>query len=118
MPSKKRPARKASGSARPSSAKQAALDRFREDPDGELLTTDQGVRINDDQNSLKASARGPSLLEDFILREKITHQQVTRSQALSMADTVKDTATTRKVAILAADGVEDDAVGTMQRALT
>jgi catalase len=45
-------------------------------------------------------------------------QQVTRSQALSMADTVKDTATTRKVAILAADGVEDDAVGTMQRALT
>jgi catalase len=73
MPSKKRPARKASGSARPSSAKQAALDRFREDPDGQLLTTDQGVRVNDDQNSLKASARGPSLLEDFILREKITH---------------------------------------------
>ena len=73
MPSKKRPARKAAGSARPSSAKQAALDRFREDPDGQLLTTDQGVRVNDDQNSLKASARGPSLLEDFILREKITH---------------------------------------------
>jgi catalase len=73
MPSKKRPARKPAGSARPSSAKQAALDRFREDPAGQHLTTDQGVRINDDQNSLKASARGPSLLEDFILREKITH---------------------------------------------
>jgi catalase len=70
MPSKKRPAPKASGSARPSPAKQAALDRFREDPDGQLLTTDQGVRVNYDQNSLKASARGPSLLEDFILREK------------------------------------------------
>jgi catalase len=73
MPSKKRPARRPAGSARPSSAKQAALDRFREDPEGQHLTTDQGVRINDDQNSLKASARGPSLLEDFIFREKITH---------------------------------------------
>jgi catalase len=31
------------------------------------------VRINDNQNSLKAGDRGPSLLEDFILREKITH---------------------------------------------
>ena len=38
-----------------------------------MLTTNQGTRINDDQNSLKAGARGPSLLEDFILREKITH---------------------------------------------
>ncbi|MCF4101563.1 catalase [Gillisia sp. M10.2A] len=39
----------------------------------QFLTTNQGVRINDDQNSLKAGERGPSLLEDFILREKITH---------------------------------------------
>ncbi|SHM70819.1 catalase [Cyclobacterium lianum] len=37
------------------------------------MTTDQGLPINDDQNSLKAGDRGPSLLEDFILREKITH---------------------------------------------
>ncbi|MFZ6757028.1 catalase [Undibacterium sp. Ji50W] len=37
------------------------------------LTTNQGVVIADDQNSLKASVRGPTLLEDFILREKITH---------------------------------------------
>ncbi len=73
MPSKKRPARRPSSPARPDSAKQEALDRFREDPEGQLLTTDQGLRINDDQNSLKAGARGPSLLEDFILREKITH---------------------------------------------
>ncbi len=35
------------------------------------LTTQQGVPIADDQNSLKAGARGPVLLEDFILREKI-----------------------------------------------
>jgi catalase len=37
------------------------------------LTTNQGVRIADNQNTLKAGLRGPSLLEDFILREKITH---------------------------------------------
>ena len=42
-------------------------------PDNKFLTTNQGVRINDDNNSLKAGERGPSLLEDFILREKITH---------------------------------------------
>ncbi len=40
---------------------------------GEFLTTDQGLRINDDTNSLKAGERGATLLEDFILREKITH---------------------------------------------
>lgn len=37
------------------------------------LTTNQGVALSDNQNSLKAHARGPALLEDFILREKITH---------------------------------------------
>ncbi|MFD1770821.1 catalase [Sphingobacterium suaedae] len=41
--------------------------------DGQVMTTDQGVKINDDANSLKAGARGATLLEDFILREKITH---------------------------------------------
>lgn len=40
---------------------------------GEQMTTNTGLYINDDQNSLKAGDRGPSLLEDFILREKITH---------------------------------------------
>lgn len=44
-----------------------------EDSTDAYLTTNQGVRINDNQNSLKAGERGPSLLEDFILREKITH---------------------------------------------
>ncbi len=39
----------------------------------QFLTTNQGVKINDNNNSLKAGERGPSLLEDFILREKITH---------------------------------------------
>lgn len=37
------------------------------------LTTNQGVAINDNQNSLRAGDRGPTLLEDFILREKIFH---------------------------------------------
>ncbi len=40
---------------------------------GEALTTNQGVVIADNQNSLKSGVRGPTLLEDFILREKITH---------------------------------------------
>lgn len=38
-----------------------------------LMNTNHGLRINDDQNSLKAGDRGATLLEDFIMREKITH---------------------------------------------
>lgn len=38
-----------------------------------VLTTNQGLGISDNQNSLKANPLGPVLLEDFILREKITH---------------------------------------------
>jgi catalase len=41
--------------------------------DGEFLTTNQGGRVSDDQNTLKAGERGPSLLEDFHFREKMTH---------------------------------------------
>ncbi|MEP7131415.1 MAG: catalase, partial [Sphingomicrobium sp.] len=37
------------------------------------LTTNFGVPISDNQNSLKVGARGPTLLEDFVLREKIFH---------------------------------------------
>lgn len=37
------------------------------------LTTNQGIRVSDNQNQLKAGARGPVLLEDFVLREKIFH---------------------------------------------
>ncbi|MFX2610057.1 catalase HPII [Enterobacter mori] len=50
-----------------------SLDRHRKGGEGHALTTNQGVRIADDQNSLRAGNRGPTLLEDFILREKITH---------------------------------------------
>ncbi|CAN7529727.1 catalase [Acidovorax sp. LjRoot129] len=51
----------------------APLDRVRVDSTGQVLTTNQGVAIADNQNSLKYGERGPALLEDFILREKITH---------------------------------------------
>lgn len=49
------------------------LDRVRVNADGERLTTNQGVPIADNQNSLKAGLRGAALLKDFVLREKITH---------------------------------------------
>jgi catalase len=55
------------------SSKSDALDHARSDAAGQALTTNQGVAIGDNQNSLKAGLRGPTLLEDFILREKITH---------------------------------------------
>lgn len=40
---------------------------------GETLTTNQGLRISDDQNSLRSGTRGPTLLEDHFLRERIMH---------------------------------------------
>jgi len=49
------------------------LDRVRVDSTERTLTTNQGVPVADNQHSLKAGLRGPALLEDFILREKITH---------------------------------------------
>jgi catalase len=52
--------------------KTADLARDTQEP-GEAMTANQGVKISDDQNSLKAGPRGPTLMEDFVLREKITH---------------------------------------------
>ncbi|MEA3151300.1 MAG: catalase, partial [Gammaproteobacteria bacterium] len=49
------------------------LDRVRVNDAGQALTTNQGVPVSDNQSSLKAGLRGPTLLEDFVLREKITH---------------------------------------------
>ena len=63
----------AKGKQKVENAKVDELRVNREEATDEYLTTNQGFRINDDQNSLKAGERGPSLLEDFILREKITH---------------------------------------------
>lgn len=55
------------------STKLDQLEQYRRDATGQALTTNQGVKIADNQNSLKAGVRGSTLLEDFILREKITH---------------------------------------------
>jgi len=49
------------------------LDHVRVNSGGQRMTTNQGVPVSDNQHSLKAGLRGPTLLEDFILREKITH---------------------------------------------
>jgi catalase len=49
------------------------LDAYSTSNENEKLTTNQGIRINNNQDSLKAGDRGPTLLEYFILREKITH---------------------------------------------
>jgi len=54
-------------------AEQGALTGARVDSAGQAMTTNQGVPVSDNQNSLKAGLRGPTLLEDFVLREKITH---------------------------------------------
>ena len=50
-----------------------SLNRVRVNSAGQVLTTNQGVAVSDNQSSLKAGLRGPTLLEDFVLREKITH---------------------------------------------
>lgn len=49
------------------------LAEYSTDADQQWMTTDQGVKIADDQNSLKAGERGATLMEDFIFREKMTH---------------------------------------------
>ncbi len=50
-----------------------SLESKRVNSAGQVLTTNQGVPVASNQDSLKAGLRGPTLLEDFILREKITH---------------------------------------------
>lgn len=53
--------------------KKQQLDEDSTDSKGKFMTTNQGVKINDDQNSLKAGPRGGTLMEDFHFREKMTH---------------------------------------------
>jgi catalase len=57
----------------PGNPKAADLASMREDSAGTLLTTNQGLVLENDQDTLKVGDRGPSLLEDFHFREKITH---------------------------------------------
>lgn len=53
--------------------KQNQLDHVREDPHDSYLTTQQGVRVDHTDDSVTVGERGPTLLEDFHAREKITH---------------------------------------------
>lgn len=53
--------------------KQQQLEAFRVSDKGQPLTTNQGLKISEDEHSLKAGERGPTLLEDFHFREKMTH---------------------------------------------
>ncbi|WP_077623714.1 catalase [Sediminibacillus massiliensis] len=55
------------------SSKDEQLDKFRTDDRGKQLTTNQGVKVSEDEFSLKAGVRGPTLMEDFHFREKMTH---------------------------------------------
>lgn len=55
------------------SAKLEQLDQFRASGEGFGLTTTEGIKVSDNQNTLKAGARGPSLLEDFHYNDKLAH---------------------------------------------
>ncbi|NEM97563.1 catalase [Pontibacter burrus] len=54
-------------------SKNEQLEQFRNDNTDQYMTTDQGVRINHTDDSLKSGSRGPTLIEDFHFREKMTH---------------------------------------------
>ncbi len=57
----------------PENVKIKKLAEHTADATDKFMTTNQGLKISDDQNSLKAGERGPTLLEDFHFREKMTH---------------------------------------------
>lgn len=69
------PTKKNSSTPRPaaSTTQKAAETHQTVDKPGQAITTNHGIPIADNQNSLKAGSRGPTLIEDFVLREKITH---------------------------------------------
>ena len=71
------------------SARVAALAPFTADATDQILTTNQGTPVNDDQNSLKSGERGGTLLEDFILREKITTSTTSGSPSASSTRAVQ-----------------------------
>lgn len=54
-------------------SKNEQLENFKEIHNDEMLTTNQGVRVSHTDDSLKAGERGPTLMEDFHFREKMTH---------------------------------------------
>ncbi|CAN5553834.1 catalase CatB [soil metagenome] len=71
MPSPRKPDQTAPRPASPTNGQSPDIDPRAQS--GTYLTTAQGLRLPDTDHSLKAGSRGPTLLEDFHLREKITH---------------------------------------------
>ncbi len=69
--------KKSNKSAKPAQvdeqSKDRQLDAFCEEHEGKKLTTNQGVKVSSTDDSLKAGPRGPTLMEDFHFREKMTH---------------------------------------------
>lgn len=53
--------------------KQQQLDALRKNNDGTAMTTNSGMKVSEDENSLTVGDRGPTLLEDFHFREKMMH---------------------------------------------
>ncbi|MCM3390159.1 catalase [Ureibacillus chungkukjangi] len=53
--------------------KQQQLDQFKSDDSNQPLTTNQGLKVSEDEHSLKVGSRGPTIMEDFHFREKMTH---------------------------------------------
>ena len=49
------------------------LEQFKVDDSGKVMTTNQGLKLTEDEASLKIGDRGPTLIEDFHFREKMTH---------------------------------------------
>jgi catalase len=54
-------------------SKDKQLEQFRVNNEGTSMTTNQAVKVSNDEESLKAGIRGPTLMEDFHFREKLTH---------------------------------------------
>ena len=54
-------------------SKNKQLEQYRVDDSGKKMTTNHGLRVSEDEHSLKAGDRGPTLMEDFHFREKMTH---------------------------------------------
>ena len=52
--------------------KKEQLEKYSTDDKGKM-TTNQGLKVSEDEFSLKAGERGPTLMEDFHFREKMTH---------------------------------------------
>lgn len=61
----------------------------RADGDIATLTTNHGVPVSDNQNSLKSGARGPTLLEDFVLREKFAMNAFAHLKAIGASDAAR-----------------------------